>query len=323
MALTRALLPLVVAAVVAGPLLGCADFESEEVVLDLRPLAATAEPPEIFVIVADGSDLGLVVKVTADPSPSRVTWLVVNPKAPAVPMNVSIEACLVTDDRRCDPEGTTLPLGTLTAPPGTFGVDFAPTAAQLNTWLAEDAYRGFGGLYVMLVARVEQAGFPPDRVAKLVTYNVPFVPRGEGQDPPPPKLPNQNPMLDAVRIGDVETTVDGEVVELAAGRRVELEPLFDREAIEQTYPVVTFPTGAGEVPGYRVLTETFEIKFWVTEGLDVGATELHSRSALGDRTDFVTGITAPVTPGSDATLYAIIRDDRGGESFTTRIIRAR
>ncbi len=314
-----------VMALLAGSALatGCSDFEPEEIVVDLRPIAVQTVPPEVFVLVADGADEGLVLKVTADPAPVQVNYLVVNPEDMTTPMQIEVIACLTTDSRRCDEPGNAVTkVASLTSPPGTFSLTFTPTAAQLNTWLGEDSFQGFGGLFVTLEAIIVQPGYPTEHVAKVVTYNVPFVPQGEGQDPPPPKLPNQNPTLDGVRFGEALSIMDGEVIELPAGREVPMEPLFDRETIEESYPVPTFPTSADETPGYRILDETFEVQFWVTEGAELGASELDSDTPLGPVTDFETSIVPPATPGEEATLYIAIRDDRGGGSFYTRIIRA-
>lgn len=311
-----------VVALAALLLPGCFDFESEEEVIDLRVLAVQAEPPEVMVVVdleAAGTGTDAVFQVLADPAPVQVTALVVNPRNDA-PFSYAVRACVWHETYRCDAweavDREDVAMGT--ASPGEFGFGFAPTADRVNRWLAVDPYRGFGGLLVMLELRIEQPGEPVNHAAKLVTYNVPFVPKASDQDPPPPKLPNQNPVLTALKFDEVPTLEDTPPVELAAGAEVLLEPVFNEDATIEEYPVVRIPSEAEQELGYVLLTEKLEIEFYVTDGA-LSPTQLQSRDPRGESLDYEVDFTAPDDAG-EMTMWVVIRDDRGGSSWVTRTI---
>lgn len=319
LALTRARLLL---SVVLPPLLlgGCFDFEEREVVLDLRALSAQADPPEVMVVVKQGDDNGTLFEVIAEPGPTTIRVLAVNPQAPAAPITATAYACVSSDNRTCvEEDGPIVQLGQTTGLPGTLELVFEPSAAQLNAWLVADPYQGYGGLFIQVVFELEQAGFPNERVAKVVTYNVPFVPQGEGQDPPPPKVANRNPRLDGLLVeGALRTEAMG--LEVAPGQKVKLEPVFNQEIAVEEYPVIRFPdVSTGDV-GYSVLTEKLEFQFYTTDG-KFGADQLATRNVLGNIEELETTYTAPKTFEVPVTVWVVTRDDRGGVSWTTWDVR--
>lgn len=297
-------------------LTGCFDFETQELVLDLRPLTAVASPPEIMVDIRPGEGEEPLFVVVDDPAPSTLSLLIINPQAPDVPLRISGEACLSNERHVCDPEeGPVMALGDFSAPPGVIELPFRPSAQQLNDWLAADPFQGYGGLYIVTIFSVEQAGFPGDRISKLVTYNVPFVPQGEDQDPPPPKVPNRNPHLDGLLVaGALRTEAMGFAV--AADERVDLEPVYNEDIAIEDYPVANFPdVETGDV-SYSVLTEKLEFQFYSTGGTFT-SDKIETRNPLGEIEEVKTTFRAPDPFTEPLTLWVITRDDRGGSSWTT------
>lgn len=300
-------------------LVGCFDFEEREIVLDLRAITAQADPPEIMVLVTEGDSEDQLFTVIQDPTPTTLRALVVNPQSPA-PITASLHACLGNQDRYClEEDGPIVELGRITGPPGVLEFTFEPSKEQLNAWLRADPFQGYGGLYIQVVFELEQPGFPPDRVSKLITYNVPFVPRGEDQDPPPPKVPNRNPRIDGLLVdGELRTEPMGLVV--PPGQSIEIEPSFNREIAIETYPVINFPdVDTGEL-SYTVLTEKLEFQVYVTAGGLDGA-DIQTRTVLGEVEELITTYTAPDPYEGPVTLWYITRDDRGGLSWTEWAVR--
>lgn len=306
-------------------LAGCFDFESEAEVVDLRVLAVQVEPPEVMVVVELSDELSevdadTVYTVRADPAPVQATVLAVNPESDA-PLEFAVTACVWSETYRCadfeDDEKMAVTRGTVA--PGEFGFGFAPSAAMLNTWLGIDPYRGFGGLFVLLEIRIEQPGEPVNYSSKLVTYNVPFVPRASDQDPPPPKLPNKNPRLTALEI-DGLPTVDETPVPVALDTEVTLAPIFNEDANVETYPVVRIPSDANPELGYVLLTEKLEFEFFVTGG-SLSPGQIATRDPSGESTELETSWTSPESPG-EVVLWMVMRDDRGGASWVRRVLAA-
>ncbi len=299
-------------------LTGCFDFNVEQEVTDLRVLAVQVEPPEVFV---DSAAPGLVVGVRTDPQPVQVRVLAVNPASDAE-LRYSVVACVHDDTLRCDEQPhTTVPVAEGSARPDGFEFDFAPTAAQLNAWQPDDQFLGFGGLYVTLSIRVDQPGEPTVWAAKLVTYNSPNVLPGAGQDPPPPKTPNRNPELTALKIAGTPTIERGPI-EVGRGDEVLLEPIFHEGATVEEYVVPLFPDPETRtLGGYRVLTEAISFDFYATAGgFDAGT--LRTRDVTGDAEELEATWTAPDEVGEQR-LWVVVRDDRGGTSWVERVFAVR
>ncbi len=313
---------LLIAAVLLG---GCFDFEEESEVIDLRVLAVRIDPPEVMVVVelSDAPsevDADTVYTVQADPAPVQATVLAVNPKSDE-PFTYQVTACVWSETYRCAEyaENEKLAVTTGSTSPGEFDFGFAPSAEMLNTWLAIDPYRGFGGLFVLLEIRIEQPGEPVNYASKLVTYNVPFVPKASDQDPPPPKLPNKNPRLTALEIDELPT-VDETPVPVALDTEVTVIPIFNEDANIETYPVVRIPSDANPELGYVLLTEKIEFEFYVTGG-SLGANQIATRDPTGEATELESTWTAPDKP-EEVIMWMVMRDDRGGASWVRRVLAA-
>lgn len=298
----------------------CTDFDSAQEVKDLRVLGVRIDPPEVFVTVPAfqaASRQVFLWTVAEDPPPVTVEVLAVNPLAPEAPVNLRVSACIPPDRRRCEvAEGTVVHvIEGLTTRLDDVSFTFAPTAAQLNQWVQEDPYFGFGGLYVLLDIEIEQPDSPVLHVAKLMTYDVPYLP--ETDEEPPEKTPNDNPLLYGLRVDDRESLTEDEVIPVRARQEVALEPLFVREAVIESYLEPTFPKD-GEL-GWIQLEERLQFDYYATAG-DFDDGTISTRTPLGEVKDITNTWTAPREPG-DVELWIVVRDDRGGTTWTRRVFR--
>ncbi len=296
---------------------GCLrDFEKAELVIDLRILAVVAEPPEVFPpstlgVTAEGFGLNVI----GDPEPVQVQTLVTKPESDAE-LSYRVEACLFTDGYRCR-GGHTIQVAEGSARPETFDFEFRPGRGDLNRGSSEDAFGGFGGRFVLLSSEITQ-GEVVEYAGKVVTYNNPLLIPAEGQDPPPPKVPNRNPRVDGLLIGEVESRDSSGILVATAGELIDLEAIFDRETEVEEYPVPTYATGDPPSFGYRILEELLEFSFFATAG-EFGDHTVVTRDPRGDKMDLSSSWTAPEELGM-VTLWMVTRDDRGGASWLRRQI---
>lgn len=337
----------------AGLSVGCTDFEVQEEVIDFRVLGIAAEPPEVLNLVID---LDLSCQGQADVPgliatfvpPVELTVLTVNPEADAAPLSLKVEACPYNELLRCDAQDTDPELVVpvvdgLMGMPEEVEFTFAPTPGEVSRWAEEDDFCGAGGLFVMLdieITQMRPGGDETIHAAKVVTYNAPFVPTGEGQEPPPPKLANSNPTMEALEFqvtpaddpdGSVTLpTSDEGVVRVPVGADVTLVPVLNgvpREACEdpeggfqaaECYPVATYTDEDGV--GYRILEEKLQLEYYATTGgFEEG--DLESRDPRGDREDLENVYKTPEDLDAyPVDLWVILRDDRGGSSWVRRVL---
>ena len=268
-----------IAAVAALCLAACTPgFESASDVKDLRVLAVEADPPEAQFDAT-----------TADPIDVQV--LAVDPGDPSA-MTLHAAICAPTDSRRCD-EGPSLDLGiqplhtTLLVPP-----EFVRAAQQ------QDDLKGLGGIRVQYSFRVDH-GDATRAVygSKVLVYS----PRGG--------TPNHNPLLTGVQLsrsGEAAGQVDaGNPIPLPKDVEIGLRPLLADGSIEQ-YETT-------DLRGNTVsLREYLRYSFFVGPGAEVdrdSADEPVNNAAPPDGLVRVTLHTSP------ATLWIVVRDGRGGESW--------
>jgi hypothetical protein len=341
----------ILAALVLGS--SCNDFESPEVVRDLRILTIAADTPELILPAVptiepddlegtSSEELERIVReeglyrFLGPPPPIRLRALVVDPRDPTRPVRFRAEACFASGFVGCGPSSATadddgegsseresasrvvVVQEEVEALPGAVELVFAPSLEDLEAWKLEDAFKGFSSLYVQVDLTVVAADGTSDRAAKIVTYTPPLIVAAEGQEPPPPRNPNRNPVLTAVQFDDeARTEAEGPPSNLVAGRKVKLEPLFDADATLETYPVQNFPTEDTINAGYTVLTEKLSFDFFTVKGKlsPAGTTTL---TPAGDVEDYSSDYTPPKAAASlTDTVWIVVRDDRGGISWTT------
>jgi len=255
------------------------DFAAPSDVTDLRVLAIQAEPPLALFDLDAG---------TADAVSVRV--LAVDPRRDAGPQSALLQICGPTDSRRCD-QGPSFDVGPV---PLTFTL---PTFDP-RLLLGNDKLGDYGGIRVQLSLTVGDGG-PAGQVhaSKTVIYS----PAGA------PCATNDNPQLGAVRLTvlGVDAGVLAPDVPLEIGTEYGLRPeLLDGG--EEAY--CTF-----DLRGQRVdLTEQAQYAFFTGPGGEFDVDTADEPLDGGAPPDGL----ARFTPHADAgTLWIVVRDGRGGESW--------
>jgi hypothetical protein len=257
------------------------DFAAPSDVSDLRVLAVQAEPPE-----AQFDDAGV--------DPVQVNILAFDPRSPA-PIEVAGQLCAPTDSRRCDQGQPIIDvpdagLSTALALPS----GFLLSAAQL------DDLNGFGGIRVQYSFSIENGDTRgPVYGSKLLL----FSPRGG--------VPNRNPSVTGLRLtrdgipyGDSDPSA-GETIELPSEVEIGLLPLIPPDTCEQ---YVTTDFRGNQVR----LTEQPRYSFFVTPGAEVGVDTADEPLDGVPPPDGLSRITAH---SGEGTLWVVVRDGRGGESW--------
>jgi hypothetical protein len=258
------------------------DFASPSDITDLRVLAVQAEPPE-----AQFDDAGV--------DPVRVSILAFDPRSPA-PIQLTAQLCAPTDSRRCDkgqPIADVPDAGLIT--PLALPRGFLQDAAKL------DDLKGFGGIRVQYSFSVKNGGSGGPVYGSKVLL---FSPRGG--------VPNRNPTLTGVHLtrdgaayGDGDPA-PGDTIELPSGVEIGLLPLVSPDSCE-AYVTTDFrgnPVSLTEQPRYT---------FFVTPGAEIGrdtADEPLNGVAPPD------GLSRITVHSGEGTLWIVVRDGRGGESWS-------
>lgn len=263
-------------------------FQAQSDLRDLRVLAIRTDPPEALVDL----DKGTVDDV-------RATVLVVDP-APRAQGRMTGHLCFPTDSRRCD-KGPSMPLPLVTHPIGsTFSYLIQIPASLVRAALQDDKLKGLGGIRVQLSIDLDD-GDPmgPVSAAKLLVYSK--------ND----HVPNHVPAIESLQLtrrGErVGTVAPGQVLQLSRGVAVGLRPVLAPGSIEE-YDTT-------DLSGKLVhLREQLSYAFYVTPGAEVDretASEPLDGNAPPDGLTRIDSLAA-VTNG---TLWVVVRDGRGGESW--------
>jgi hypothetical protein len=294
-------------------------------VSDFRVLAVCADTPEIFLQAVSpagpASVNGWPYTVTATPPPVTLTGLVLDPRAPAAEYTWRARACHGGASGLCDDpdNGPVVELATGRGPAAALAVTFAPTAEQLNAWIASRPELSYGSLYLQVEIDVERVATPelPAEsllVNKIVTYTYPAITPAEGQEPPPPPLPNTNPLGFTLTGRDEGPVLDAASMPLS----VQLAPgqIWDTVVTltgdDPPYAVARFPESRSEKPGYEILEERLFLTFFSTAG-EWAQSTVTNRNVFGEIDEIEAKYTAPTDPAEfPVTLYFVQSDDRGG-----------
>jgi hypothetical protein len=337
----RALAARALALALAPVAAGCATFEDPTIVLDLRVVAMTAEPPEQVV------DLDLAAPpapgaLLAQLGPTRVCAHVADPGAVRA-LRWSMAACLPADDLRCDPALPRLALaeGRLGDPETTgdadggracaqieYGADPAGWIALLERALARDPTSGLAGLDYAIELRVGDPDAPPalDAFAvKQVRLSARF---------PATKVANHNP-----RVADLQLTARS-ARQSAPRRRCPQQVAYQDDFVVRPGDVVTlFPLEPGQgtdepvreeftIPtlegGFETFTETLSYQWLAGAGAFRDSTTGGPPDLFGNETPLGTKWTAPqVAEATDVPIWVIQRDERLGASLVETCIQVR
>jgi hypothetical protein len=327
------------ALVLAGAGGGCATFEDPTIVLDLRVVAMTAEPPEQVV------DLELSGREPPDPeallaqlAPTRTCVYVADPGVTR-DLRWSMTACLASDDLRCDPAlpQVFLAEGMLGDPEVLadggracalieYDVDPAGWLALLGAALRRDPTRGLAGLDYALEVRLGDPAEP----AALDVFGVKQA--RVSARLPAMKVANHNPSL-----ADLQLSVRQVRGESAPRRRcAERDPEHEFKVISGDR-VTLFPVEPGQgtdepareeftVPtldgGFETFTETLSYQWLAGAGAFQDPVTGGPPDIFGNETLLGTDWTAPrVSAPTDVPIWLIQRDERYGASVTQTCIR--
>jgi hypothetical protein len=265
------------------------DFEAASEVIDLRVLAVQAEPPEAqFDVDAK----------TVDPVHVRV--LAVDPRDPS-PITLRAGLCPPTDSRRCD-EVPPLDLGT------SLSLEMTVTAESdyvLDAKTADDL-KGLGGIRVQYSFSVDHKN-PGHAVygSKVLIYS----PRGG--------TPNHNPSMTGVRLSRAgekfgDDVKAGDKLQLPRDVEIGLRPLLAEGASEQ-YTTTDLRGNPVTLPEY------LRYSFFVAPEAEV------DRDTADEPIDGVAppdGLSRVTLRGASSTLWIVVRDGRGGESWLEFAVEA-
>jgi hypothetical protein len=303
---------------------------------DLRVLGLSLEPPELLI---PGCDAGLFLALagtadggrpTLDPALTRelfdlaarslrFTALIADPDGGARPLDYRLRACASADDRDCSDPGQSVELGAGTTTAGELGLTVAPAAQLLPdaahtplvlAVIQQDPYRGLGGVRVPLVLELLGPGGREHLYAqKLMVYTCQLFP--EQRQNVTPRLPG---LTWSVGDAGVEAWPEGEVKRHQGRAEVTLQPV-DFSALEEAYVVPSLsltPIALQESWKLNWMTTSGSLGSYQTGGTDLGGTTQRHRNTW--RPDAV------ASEGGRVTLWVVVRDGRGGESWLTRQI---
>lgn len=310
----------------ATSLAGCTSFDDPDIVVDMRPLAMSAEPPEQLVTL-DPANPPAPVELLAQLRPTLVCALVADP---GVDRRVQWEMRICTDalgDRCANPQvvvatgviddpDTALPAPALCAtiePDGNL-------LGVLVALLEADAFAGLGGLDYNVQLRFGGVGADPalDQYASKHVRVAPRIPIA--------RQANLNPTLIALN-----ASVDGgpdapiglgrcidQVAPLAVrrGQRVKLTPVEPPTARE---PYLT-PTLDGQG---AMFVESLTYQWYASGGGFSSGSTGGTRDAFGNMPLLETEWRAPteLRAQTDVDIYVVQRDERLGSRWFTTCVR--
>lgn len=307
----RSLLILMVAA--------CGKFEDPAIVIDLRPIAITADRPEQVVTVDAMSQPADILPQLQD------TYLTVVLSDLNFDRNIrwSAEVCNLDDSSRCDHDNPYETLGSgVWSDPDTSQPPVLKIPADGNLLgilvdeLESDTLHGLGGIDFGLSLTIggEDADPSLDQYLSKQMMVSPAIPAN--------RTPNQNPTLD-----NVSTEIDGGddfalglvacrdqmfPLSITPGQKVRLEPIENANTRE----VYTVPALDGTT---RTFTESVTYQWLATAGKFSDSTTGGGHDAFGNLAPVHTTWTAPTADKLDGptavSLWIIQRDERLGVSW--------
>lgn len=306
---------------------GCTSFEDPTVVVDMRPLAMSAEPPEQLVTL-DPSNPPPPIELLAQLAPTRVCALVVDPEMQRR-VRYEIRVCTDAAGDRCGSTNYLVTSGVIEDP------DITSPAPELCATIDPD-----GNLLGVLVRLLDNDAFGG---LSGLDYNVVLRFGGEGADPAldqyaskhvrvAPKIPvartaNINPTLrrleaEVERSGDSRPIELGRCVDQSApltvmrGQRVKLSPVETEDARE---PYLT-PTLDGRG---AMFVESLTYQWLASAGGFTNAETGGPRDAFGNVQPIDTEWRAPtdIRNPTDVDIYLVQRDERLGATWYTTCVR--
>lgn len=301
---------------------GCGKFEDPAIVIDLRPLAMTANPVEQLIPYdpqhpPDPSTIQL--------APVTICALVADPGATRQ-LEYTMTACPESNDDRCPTDEPSFVIGG-----GTFDdpedadapqipcaqLDPGPSLfAVIHQAVVDDPLKGFDSIDIQVVMSVNAPGATPDQqvwASKAVRF---------GAQVPADRTPNHNPSVDEIDWLRADTTTgpltlgrchdQAAPLEVAAGEQIHLAPV-ETPGARETYAVPTFDGGEQHI------TENLSYDWYAGAGKWDSAHTAGPRDPFGNDPPLDTSWTAPAADeiggGLDVPIYIVQRDERLGEAW--------
>jgi hypothetical protein len=301
-------------------------------VKDLRVLGMRMEPPEVLMkgcnaglllgslaSAADGGSISLPPQFATllglyASTPIQFTALIADPAGNGREINYKLSGCANRGDRDCNNEGDFVVLSTGKTTAGELKLNIAPGIQFLDDGLAtplllevinQDTFKGLGGIRVPVVLELAAADTGETIYAqKLMVYTCQFFPTMKA---------NVTPVLPGIQIYG-EDWPEGEVKELSGRDEFPLLPV-DFSALEENYVVPSLelkPISLTEAWKVTWLTTHGTMSSYNTGGTDfVGVEGRHNSKWKPD---------PKATEPQDVELTFVVRDGRGGNSWTKRHI---
>ena len=310
---------------------GCGQFETRSIILDLRIMAVSAEPPEVVVPIdleslpAAIEDPAALAEILADVElPDVQVCALVGDPADSRSLEFTMHACAPTEVKRCDQPDRAIAeiaTGTVEDPeeagqPVAICGTLSPSLALfqvLQETFQVDPYGGLSGLRVQIQFTVRPAGAPFDEAefaAKSMVFSV---------DYPAGKLPNNNPTMDTLGREFADDQFAGmtagrcsDIVAfpVAPGETITLEPI-EAQGAREDYVVATLDGGT------RSFTENLTYSWYSTDGFWSQEVTGGPKDLAGNNPELSSEWTAPedVDGPRDVSLWLVQRDERGGISW--------
>lgn len=308
-------------------------FQEESEVVDLRPIAITAQPPE-QVIDFDPQDPPSPDVLLAQLAPIDICALAGDPIARS--LRWSFTVCVEGDDVRCDPDRPSIDLvptavtpdPELAAPRPQMCARLQPDLALLlvlQSAIEADPLSGFSGIDLLLSWKVNGEG-EPDALAQYAGKRLRFAARV-----PADRRANNNPTVTSflATIDTPEGAVEmplplGRCVDQAApitvppGSRLTILPI-EPDGVREDYVVPTFDGGV------RMFTETITYQWLTNSGSFSRGSSGGKRDAFGNLPELDSAFRAKskkdVSAPIDASIWIVQRDERLGEAWYESCVR--
>jgi hypothetical protein len=320
--------------VAAVALTACVEQEDDPTTLkDLRVIGMRFEPPEVLMVgcnpqlligaaaaAADGGTITLppqfqqLLAMYAG-RPLEFTALISDENGGGRELDYRLLACANRGDRQCKNEGDFVVLETGKTRAGELKTRVSPGIQLLDDGMAtpllletiqQDTFRGLGGVRLPVVLDLS-APDTGERIfaQKLMVYSCQFFPT---------QRQNVTPVLPGIAWNG-EAWPEDEVREHQGTNEVTLTPL-DFSALEENYVVPSLQLTPVElVESWKItwMTTSGTMSAYNTGGTNlVGDTGRHRSRWRPDRS---------ATSPRDVTFWFVVRDGRGGNSWTSRKVR--
>jgi hypothetical protein len=297
------------AAASAAGLLACSlPYEDPSLVVDLRVLGIQMEPPELMA-PACPTEVGTIPQelFLAFARPVTMTALLVDPQGAGRDIAWELFACSTVGDRTCERDTETVHVASGRTPAGVLSFTFRPGTLLLEDGtplllkvLERDDFRGLGGLRLPLVLHVGAEG-EEVFAQKLMIFSCPYF---------PDMRPNVTPALPGLVMQEAGWPEDPPL-QLSGRGPFRVHP-EDFDALEEAYVVPSFDLS-------RVnLEESWKLSWYTDYGTfssnQTGGTDLAGREGRHN-------VEWRLPEGArerDVTYWVVVRDGRGGLSWTIR-----